>query len=123
MLPSSQTSALDCVIAEAIARQLQTNPSLGDFKNISSMELVGVIDDLVRAYTKWAAGNQSQVAEYSSYFANLCFRLSIPMVEAAYALFLIRDELTAEGEKPRSKVYPRLTDFFNLVTLDLLERC
>ena len=121
MLP--QTSVLDCTIEEVIARELQVSTGLTDFRQISSRELAGVIDRLVQLYTRWSAGDQGQVAECSRYFANVCFRLSVPMVQAAYALFLIRDGLLAttstENEKVRSKVYPRLSEFFNMVTLDI----
>jgi hypothetical protein len=127
MPPALQTSALDCTIAEAIARELQTNACLKDFTHVTSMELAGVIDRLMQTYARWTSGDQGQVAECSRYFANLCFRLSIPMVEAAYALFLIRDGLLAtissENEKGRGARYPQLTEFFNVVTLDLLVRC
>ena len=127
MLPLLQTSVLDFAIAEDIARQLQMNVCLENFRQISSRELAGVIDHLVEVYTRWTAGGQGQVAECSRYFANLCVRLSIPMVEAAYGLFLIRDGLvagvSAGNEEGRGKVFPQLTEFFNLVTLDLLEQC
>jgi len=127
MLPPLETSVLDGMIAESIARELQANACLKDFTHVTSMELAGVIDRLMQTYTRWTSGDQGQVAECSRYFANLCFRLSIPMVEAAYALFLIRDGLLAtsssENEKGPSERYPRLTEFFNVVTLDLLVRC
>jgi len=126
MLPLLQTSVLDCTIAEAIAHELRTNACLGDFAQVSLMELAGVIDRLMQTYTRWTSGDQGQVAECSRYFANLCFRLSIPLVEAAYALFLIRDGLLAtissENQKGPRERYPRLTEFFNVVTLDLLVR-
>src|SRR5580704_3192791 len=121
------TSIFDSTPAEAIACELQVNASLENFRRISSLELAGVIDRLVQTYTRWTAVDQGQAAEYSHYFANLCFRLSIPMVEAAYALFFIRDGLLAaiysENDKGCSERYLRLTEFLNVVTLDLLERC
>jgi len=126
MLPPLQTSVFECTIAEAIARHLQIDTCLEDFRQISLRELAGVIDHLVQVYTRWTAGDEGQVVECSRYFANLCFRLSIPMVEAAYALFLIRDELLAnfasENDEARSKANRRLTEFFSRVSLDLLER-
>jgi hypothetical protein len=127
MLPPMQTPVLDWTTAEAIARRLRMSAFLKDFRQISAKELSGVIDHLVELYIRWTAGDQSQVAECSRYFANVCFRLSVPMVEAAYGLFLIRDELpatiSAENEMGRGEPYPRLTEFFNLVILDLLEEC
>jgi len=124
MLPPSQTSGLDCAIAEAIARHLQINTCLEDFRQISAKELAIVIGHLMQTYTRWTSGEQGQVAECSRYFANLCFRLSIPVVEAAYGLFIIRDRvLASENEKGPGESYPRLAEFFNAVTLDLLLRC
>ena len=127
MLAPLQTSVLDCTIAEAIARQLLCHGYLEDFKQITSRELAGFTDRLMETYNCWTAGDQGQVAECSRYIANLSFRLSIPMVEAAYALFLIRDGLLAtissENEHEHENLDLRLTEFFNVVTLDLLARC
>jgi hypothetical protein len=127
MLAQLQTSVLDSTLREAIARELQATASLENFRRISSAELAGVLDRLMQTYTRWTTGNDGQVVDCSRYFANLCFRLSIPMVEAAYALFLIRDGLlatiSAENDHERDNGYLRLTEFFNVVTLDLLVRC
>src|SRR5260370_28957108 len=107
MLPPLQTSVLDCTIAEAIAHELQVNACLKHFTHVTLLELAGIVDRLMQTYTQWTSGDQGQVEECSRYFANLCFRLSIPMVEAAYALFLISDGLLAtissENEKGPSE--------------------
>src|SRR5579862_1026600 len=80
-------------LADFLAHQLASNRYLDRFRQISEPELSGITSRILEDYAAWAQGEQQRLLDCRDFLANSCFMLSIPVVEAAYALYVLRDEL------------------------------
>src|SRR5579864_7954540 len=80
-------------LTEVLAGDLAKNRYLDAFRRIAVPELVGIVERVLDAYTGWSRGSEDKLAACRDFLANLCFARSIAGVEAAYALYALRDGL------------------------------
>lgn len=113
-------------VTEALANQLARNRYLGTLRNASASELAGIIDHVLEEYARWTDGKEDELAACGDSLANTCFALSVPVVEAAYALYAIRDgllDVTASGGGTgKNDSCRRVRRFFDLLVLQLMRR-
>ncbi len=85
-----------------------------------------MMDRLLNHYAKWCEGEEQEENRCVQFLESTCFALSIPLVEAAYALYVVRDgimEVLCAGEESgKSESIQQVTRFFDLLVRDLLRR-
>lgn len=110
----------------ALAEQLARNRYVGQLRTVSTFELRAMIDGLLDHYGKWSGGEEYELAACLDYLENICLALSIPLVEAAYALYVLRDGIAAMissgAESEKSETIRQMNRFFEALVRDLLRR-
>lgn len=113
-------------VASLLAEQLRQNRHVGRFQTVSPSELAAMINRIVDYYCRWAGGDRERLGDCLDYIKNICFALSIPLAETAYALYLLRDgivdQLPPDNEITKSDVSREVGRFFDRLVVDLLRR-
>ena len=85
-----------------------------------------MLDRLLVHYSKWCEGDEQEESRCVEFLENTCFALSIPIVEAAYAMYVVRDGITAyisSGDDcGRNESTPQVSQFFDVLVRDLLRK-
>ena len=113
----------------ALAQELTRNRYVGRFGTVSTFELRPMIDRVLDYYGRWSGGDQRELPACLDFLENICFALSIPLAETAYALYVLRDGITAmlcsgaENENDEnSETIRQVNRFFEGLVRDLLRR-
>ena len=110
-----QVAAID--LTGVLAGQLAQNRYLGKIRHLSTGEITPIIDHVLDCYYRWADGHPEQaVADCRDFLARACSTLSIPVIEAAYALYVLRDELVGSMNEPSETI----TKFFDQLAVQLM---
>ena len=113
-------------VAAALAEQVAQNRYVGELRTVSTSELEAMIDRILDDYSNWSEGDEQRLKECLDYVQNICFSLTIPLAEAAYALYVLRDGigavLSAEVDNDNTEANRRLNRFFEVLVRDLLRR-
>lgn len=113
-------------MAASLASQLARNRYVGRFGTVNRPELTGIIERILDHYGKWAEGEASELAACLDFVENLCFALSIPLAETAYALYVLRDgivsTLSDANEAESSEMIRQVSIFFDRLVVELLRR-
>ena len=112
--------------AATLAEQLARNRYLRHFRTVSLSELRAMIDRILDYCGKWATGDEHELATCLDFVENICFALSIPLAETAYALYVLRDGilsiLSSGAEHQKSETIRQVNRFFEALVRDLLRR-
>ena len=110
----------------ALAEQLARNQYVGRFRTVSAFELRAMVDRILDYYVKWSGGDEHELEACLDFLENICFTLSIPLAETAYALYVLRDGVAAmisSGvEDEKSETIRQVNRFFEALVRDLLRR-
>jgi hypothetical protein len=109
-----------------LAEQLVRNKYVGQFRTVGPFELRAMIDRILDYYDKWSEGGQRELANCLDYIEKICFAVSIPLAETAYALYVIRDgiqaRLSSGVENDHAETIRQVNSFFEGLVRDLLRR-
>jgi len=128
VLTSSSTSALldeqrDHLVA-GFSRKMRSDPYLEVFQRIGIAELEELIRSILTGLSAYIDGDDGQIQRSYDLVGNTCFQLSIPLLEASYALFLLRDKVVAllvSGQNEDNvDECTRATRFFDQLVLEML---
>lgn len=127
MSPHPVTEGPEQGLSMALASKLAQDRYLGKLREVDISELGGIVQHVLDDYKGWSAGRDERLAKCCDFMGNLCLALSVPIVEAAYALYVLRDGFlailsSAPGSTEDSAVQ-NATRFFDLLVLRLLRRC
>ena len=85
-----------------------------------------MIDRILDHCDKWSEGDQSELASCLDFIEKICFALSIPLAETAYALYVVRDGiqacLSSDVENDKTETIRQVNSFFEGLVRDLLRR-
>jgi hypothetical protein len=105
-------------------QQLLSDPQLEALRKLSDPEFQGLAGYILTSLNNFIDGDEPEVSGCQDFIGNTCFQLSIPLLEAAYALYLLRDQvanvLTANGVA--GELLNRTNQFFDSLVLELLRR-
>ena len=127
-MTSSSTSALldeqrDHLVA-GFSRKMRSDPYLEVFQRIGIAELEELIRSILTGLSAYIDGDDGQIQRSYDLVGNTCFQLSIPLLEASYALFLLRDKVVAllvSGQNEDNvDECTRATRFFDQLVLEML---
>ena len=81
----------------------------------------------MRAAGRWAGGDDRELTACLDFLENICFAFSIPLAETAYALYVLRDGISAilsSGQENRedTETIRQVNRFFEGLVRDLLRR-
>ena len=113
-------------VTATLAEQLAQNRYIEQLRAVSKSELSAMIDRILDQYGQWSGGDEHALADCLDLVGNMCFALSIPLAEAAYGLYALRDGIQAmisagaTGEK--SDTLKRVNSFFEALVRGLLRR-
>ena len=114
------------IAAATLAEQLARNRYLRHFRTVSASELRAMVDRILDRYVKWSGGDEYELVACLDILQNICFALSIPLAEAAYALYVLRDGilsiLSSGAEHEKSETIPQVNRFFEALVRDLLRK-
>lgn len=109
-----------------LAEELIRNRYVGRFRTVGPLELSAIIDRVLDDYGNWSGGNERALAACLDFLEDICFALSIPLAETAYALYVLRDGIQAllsEGSQTENgDAIPQINSFFEGLVRDLLRR-
>jgi len=107
-----------------LANQLARNRYLDKLRDVSFPELTGIVEHVMESFHRWDAGDIGELASCCNFISNACLALSIPLVEVAYALYVLRDGLVASlsssGEHESGCSSRQASKFFDQLVLRLL---
>jgi len=113
-------------VAANLAEQLVRNKYVGQFRAVGPFELRAMIDRILDHYDKWSEGDQRQLASCLDFIEKICFALSIPLAETAYALYVLRDGiqagLSSDMENDNAEAIRQVNSFFEGLFRGLLRR-
>ena len=113
-------------VAAPLAEQLAQNRYVGQLRTVSTFELSAMIDRILDHYSRWSAGDESELTACLDFLENICFALSIPLAEAAYALYVLRDGISASPafavENEKKETTRQVNTFFEALVRGLLRR-
>ena len=98
---------------------------------MSAFELRAVVDRILQHYGKWSGGDEYELVACVDFLENICFASSIPIAEAAYGLYVLRDGIlailcpAAENEKSETIRLVnkfQVNKFFEALVRDLRRR-
>ena len=130
MLTLTSTSALldeqrERLVA-GFSRKMRNDPYLEVFQKIARTELEQLIRTILIRLSAYINGDDGEVQRSYDAVGNACFQLSIPLLEAAYALFLLRDKivalLVAGQSEDNVDECTRAARFFDTLVLEMLRR-
>lgn len=127
MVIDSGTGALteqrDILISRYV-REILRDPQMDVLRKICEAELEGIAGYLVTSLIDYLEGDDTQVPSCFNFVGNTCFQLSVPLLETAYALYILRDQIAlvfATDHAP-AEVIDRANKFFDRLVLELLRR-
>ena len=98
------------------------NSDLGALRQTDAQELRDVVQNIVTSLSDYLEGDEGEVLKCFDLVGATCVRLSIPLIETVYALYLLRDlvgESIALGGGPEG-VKVRANKFFDRLVFELL---
>jgi hypothetical protein len=109
-----------------LATQLARNRYVGELRTVSVFELEAMIDRILDHYGKWSTGEEHELAVCVDSLENICFVLSVPIAEAAYALYVLRDGIVSSVQDgsgdEKADTIQQVNRFFDALVRDLLRR-
>jgi hypothetical protein len=105
-------------------REILRDPQMEVLRKISDAELQGLAGYIVTSLSDYLDGDDEQVMACFDFIGNTCFQLSVPLLETAYALYILRDEVArvfAADQAPAEQT-ERANKFFDRLVLELLRR-
>ena len=121
-LPDEQRDRL----ADSFSRKVLADPYVEVFHKIAKYELEDLIRSILIDLNHYLEGNDAAFDQCFEFVGNTCFQLSIPLLETAYCLFLLRDwvvELLPYGQEDGAgQEAHRAARFFDRLVLELLRR-
>jgi len=113
-------------VTATLAEQLLRNRYVGQFRTLGPFELRAMIDRILDYYGKWSGGDLRELAACLDFLENICFAMSIPLAETAYALYVLRDGIqdifTPGTKNANSETIEQVNKFFEALVRDLLRR-
>ena len=94
---------------------------INDFRRIGERNQRLLVEAIARSLDLYLAGNEREIVKCCDALANRCFQLSVPLLETAYILYLLRDVMAAEAVSNRA-TEARINKFFDALVLELLQR-
>ena len=126
LLSNSANDQVRHSIAGAVASRLERDQYLRELRGVTRPEIAAITERVVDAFAAWDDGQDSEVAACADYIAERCSARAIPLLEAAYAMYAIRDGLLAiaasESARCQGKDCRRLMQFFDALVLALLRQ-
>jgi hypothetical protein len=109
-----------------LAIQLAQNRYVGQLRTVSVFELEAMIDRILDHYSKWSNGEEHELAVCVDSLETICFALSVPIAEAAYALYVLRDGIVSSvqdgSQDEKTETIRQVDRFFDALVRDLLRR-
>jgi hypothetical protein len=113
-------------VLATLSEQLKRNRYVGQFRTVEAFELRAIIDRILDHLSKWSGGDEYELAACRDFLGNICFALSIPLVEMAYALYVLRDGILAilspDADNEKGGTIRQVNEFLEALVLDLLRR-
>ena len=111
-------------VSAALASQLVRNRYLGRLRDVSLPDLTAIVDRVVKSFVQWSSDQSKGLVSCCNFIGNASCERSIPVVETAYALYVVRDGLLAilaSGDSgARGEGCRKATTFFDLLVVRLL---
>ncbi len=121
---TSQLAERPVEFPATLARQLARNGYLDKLRGVSLSELTGIVEQVMESFHRWDAGDTGEPGSCCNFISNACLALSIPLVEVAYALYVLRDGLvevlSSSKENEAGRSCGQATKFFDQLVLRLL---
>jgi len=109
-----------------LAMQLARNRYVGQLRTVSLFELEALIDRILDHYGEWSKGEEHELAVCVDSIENICFALSVPIAEAAYALYVLRDGIVSSvqggSQDEKTETIQQVNRFFDALVRDMLRR-
>ena len=113
-------------LVTAFTRKMRNDPYLEVFQKIGRADLEDLIRSILISLSAYINGDNGEAQRSYDFVGNTCFQLSIPLLEAAYALFLLRDKivalLVAGQNEDNVDECTRAAGFFDTLVLEMLRR-
>ena len=112
-------------LTDSLAYELTHNRYLGRSRAVRNSEMTRIVDRVLEYYSSWEQGHEdTKLSECRDFLAGICHVNSISSVEAAYALYSLRDSLLENlaGETGPGKNESRknIAEFFDLLAVHLM---
>ena len=121
-LPDEQRERL----VDSFSRKVLADPYIEIFQKIAKDELEDLIRSILISLNRHLEGDRAAFDRCFEFVGNTCFQLSVPLLETAYCLFLLRDWvvelLPCEQEADTGQEGHRAARFFDRLVLELLRR-
>ena len=119
-------------VAAPTVERVTQDPCLEHFRKLPASELEALIYCVLRHFARWASGETLQLDACAALIANLCFVRSVPVFEASFLLYAMRDSLSEIDRMERlrsgSEFEPNGPEegsaearFFDLLAFELLK--
>jgi|SRR5579864_3743993 len=113
-------------VTATLAEQVARNRYVGQLSTVSAPELGAMIDRILDYFNRWSQGDERGLKECLDFLENMCFALTTPLAEAAYALYVLRDGvaalLSAEAGSENTETIGQVNRFFEMLVRNLLRR-
>jgi hypothetical protein len=96
---------------------------MGALRQTNAQELRGLVRNIVTSLSDYLEGDEGEVTKCFDLVGDTCFRLSIPLIETVYALYLLRDligEPIALDGGPEGVKKVRANKFFDRLVFEML---
>ena len=113
----------DSLISSYIEQVLR-DPHLEVLRKVSDPEFHGLAGYILTSLRDYLEGNEDELQSCLNFIGDTCFQLSIPLLEASYALYLLEDQVMAllTREAASADALERARKFFDRLVLELLRR-
>ena len=108
-------------VLESVERVIE-DAQAGQFRKLDMPTLTGILESLFAHLENYLGGQDDAIAKCRDFIANTCFRLSIPLLETTYVLYLISEVVGDQFVNRDPEQSARTTKFFDVLVLELLER-
>lgn len=113
------------VVSSLLEAQLREDPYLQHLQQLKAAGLCDFTGRLLRAVALWADGDDTQIERGVEYIGEVCDLQTVPLFEAAYAMYAVRDGLleflrkerrnSSPEEDPEGLLADRVARFFDLL--------
>jgi hypothetical protein len=103
-------------------RWILEDSDMGALRQTNAQELRGLVQNVVTSLSDYLEGDEGEVMKCFGLVGDTCFRLSIPLIETVYVLYLLRNligEAIARDGSPEG-VKVRANRFFDRLVFELL---
>ena len=111
-------------LVASFSRDMLKDPYVEVFRRISYDELEKLLRSIVMSLSAYLDGNDGEFNRCFELVGNTCFQLSVPLLETAYALFLLREKtvdfLASGQDHDSASESDRAAKFFDRLVLELL---